>query len=57
LSTRLPCEPAIRSLPEGISVAYSRNWHRTFERVEPGRVRIVAVLRGSGYKRNAIPEN
>jgi len=39
------------------SLAYSRNRHRIFERVESSRVRIVSVLHGSGYGRNAIPEN
>src|SRR5262249_16704397 len=38
-------ELSVRNVPEGIE--HSRMWHRVFERIEFGRVPVVAVLHGA----------
>ena len=38
-------ELTARNIPQGI--AHSRNWHRAFERIEFGKVPVVAVLHGA----------
>jgi (methylthio)acryloyl-CoA hydratase len=37
-----------RDIAQGI--AHSRNWHRAFERIEFGKVPVVAVLHGAGSR-------